>query len=115
MTKLQGFNLFLRGLMETGIVLGLGYWGYHTGNNTGMKILGSIGAPLLGFGFWGMVDFHQFEYGEYFRLIQELIISGLTAYAIYMTGQHLAGWSLVMLSLIHHALVYSIGDTLLKS
>jgi len=101
--------------METGIVLGLGYWGYHMGNGTGIKILGSVGAPLLGFGFWSIVDFQQFKNGESFRLFQELIISGLTAYVIYLTGQHLAGWLLAIVSVIHHALVYSIGDTLLKS
>ena len=36
---LKWFNIGLRALMELGIVLALGYWGYQAGNSTAMKIL----------------------------------------------------------------------------
>ncbi len=70
--KLKIINLGIRGVMETGIVAGLSYWGYVLGKTTGMKILLAILIPSIGFGFWGAVDFHQVSLNpELFRLIQE--------------------------------------------
>jgi hypothetical protein len=115
MSKLKWFNLALRAFMEMGIVLALAYWGYQTGNNTGTKILFGIIAPLIGFGIWGAVDFHQAgSMAETLRLIEELIISGLAALALYVTGQHAFGWTLGLLSIVYHALVYISGEHLLK-
>jgi hypothetical protein len=114
MSKLKWFNLALRALMETGIVLALAYWGYQTGNNLGTKILLGIVAPVLGFGFWGIVDFHQAgNMAEPLRLIEELIISGLAALALFVAGQHVLGWTLGLLSVLYHALVYVSGGRLL--
>jgi hypothetical protein len=59
LSKLKWFNLTLRALMEVGIVVALGYWGYRTGKSMSAKVSLSIGAPLLAFGFWGSVDFRQ--------------------------------------------------------
>lgn len=109
------FNLILRALMELGIVLGLGYWGFRTGDSIGMKILLGIGAPLLIFGFWGLVDFHQAgSLSEALRLVQELVISGLAALAWYTAGAPVLGWALALVSIIHHALVYLLGERLVK-
>ena len=114
-SALKWFNVGLRALMELGIVVALGYWGYHTGNTTGMKIFLSIAAPLIGFGFWGLVDFRNAgSFSESLRLIQELVITGLAALAWYSTGAHAWGWALGLVSIIHHALVYLLGEKLLK-
>jgi hypothetical protein len=116
MTKIQGGNLALRAIMETGIVVAFAYWGYQTGQTTGMKILFAIGAPILGFGFWGTVDFHQAgRIAELLRLIEELLISGLAAIALYVVGQHTLGWAFAALSIIYHVLVYLSGGRLLKT
>ncbi|MDP4284445.1 MAG: YrdB family protein [Bacteroidota bacterium] len=115
MTNLKWFNLVLRVLMEIGIVVAFGYYGYHAGGRIGSKILLSIGFPLIGFGFWGLVDFHQFgKISEILRLAQELLISGLASVALYITGAPIAGLALGGISIIHHALVYLFGDKLLK-
>jgi hypothetical protein len=83
MSKLKWFNLALRALMEMGIVLALAYWGYQIGNKTATKILFGIVAPLIGFGIWGAIDFHQAgNMAEPLRLIEEMIISGLAALAL---------------------------------
>ena len=109
------FTLVLRVLMEAGIVAAFAYWGYQAGAGTGMKILLAAGAPALGFGFWGAVDFHQAgRLAEPLRLLQELAISGLAAAAVYAAGQHLLGWVLGLLSAVYHALVYLQGGRLLK-
>ncbi len=115
MTKLQAFNLALRALMELGIVLAFGYWGVHTGTTTLAKIALGIGAPLIGFGIWGAVDFHQAGHlAEPLRLTEELIISGLAAAALYLAGQPILGAALVVDSAVYHPLVYASGGRLLK-
>jgi hypothetical protein len=113
---LKRFNLALRGLMEVGIIVALGYWGFHTGKNMSMEVLLGIGAPALGFGFWGLFDFHQAgQAAEPLRLLQELVISGLAVVALYTTGQQTLGWILGLISLVYHSLVYLAGETLLKN
>jgi hypothetical protein len=115
LSKLKWFNLALRALMEVGIVVALGYWGVQAGNNMSTKILLGIGAPVLGFGFWGTIDFHQAgRLSESLRLFQELVISGLAAVAWYAAGQQALGLALGMISIVYHTLVYLLGETLLK-
>lgn len=113
--SLQWINLALRALMELGIVLALGYWGFQAGDSSGAKILLGIGAPLIGFGFWGLVDFRNAgPFAEPLRLIQELVISGAAAWALYSAGAQAWGWTLGAASIVHHALVYLLGGALLK-
>ncbi|MEZ4863705.1 MAG: YrdB family protein [Caldilineaceae bacterium] len=116
MTNTQRLNLTLRAIMETGIVLAFAYWGYQRGQTTGVKILLAIVAPLLGFGIWGAIDFHQAgQLAEPLRLIEELSISGLAAVALYAAGQPALGGILGALSIVYHILVYLTGERLLKS
>ena len=115
MNILKQLNLALRVLMEVAIIVALGYWGFYTGESIGMKILLGIGAPVMGFGFWSLIDFRNVgSMSEALRLTQELIISFLAALALYITGQIALGWILAFLSLIHHALIYLLGGTILK-
>jgi hypothetical protein len=51
---------------------------------------------------------------ESLRLFQELVISGLAAVAWYAAGEYALGWALGLVSIVHHALVYLLGGTLLK-
>jgi hypothetical protein len=114
-STLKWFNLALRALMELGIVIAFGYWGCRTGDEAIEKVLLGIGVPLLGFGFWGLVDFRKAgSLAEPLRLIQELVISVLAAVAWYIAGAQTFGWALGIISLLHHALVYALGQTLLK-
>ncbi|HZD87040.1 MAG TPA: YrdB family protein [Gaiellaceae bacterium] len=115
MSATERLNLVLRVLMETGVVAGLAYWGVHTGDSTAGKIGLGIGAPVLGFGFWGGVDFHQAgPVAEPARLVQELVVSGLAAAAWYTAGQPILGIALAALSLLYHVSVYASGQRLLE-
>jgi hypothetical protein len=112
--SLERFNVALRGLMELGIVIGLGYWGYQVGSTLLLKILLAILMPLFVFGFWGLVDFHQAgSLAEPLRLLQELTVCGLTAVALYTVGRHTLGWAMVLIAVVYHALVYLSGARLL--
>jgi hypothetical protein len=115
MSRSERINLTLRVTLETGIVVALGFWGYQVGSGAGSKIALMILVPLVGFGFWGAVDFRQAgRFAESLRLIQELVISGLAAVAWYAAGQPALGIALAGLSLLYHTLVYASGARLLK-
>lgn len=116
MSRIEKFNLALRGLMEFGVVVGFAYWGYQVGSNPLMKILLAIGTPLVGFGIWGMIDFRNAgTMAEGLRLTEELIISGLAAVAVYISGQHMVGILLAVISVVYHFSVYLSGARLLKA
>ena len=95
MRKSERINLILRVTMETGIVVALGFWGYRAGSGPAAKIALMIAVPLIGFGFWGTVDFHQAgRLAEPLRLTQELVISGLAALpGMPLVNRHLASRS----------------------
>ena len=108
-------RLALRALLETAVVAGLAYWGVRTGDSMLGKVALGIGAPLVGFGIWGAIDFRQAgRFAEPLRLVEELVISGLTALAVYSAGLQAAGIALACLAVIYHALVYLQGARLLE-
>jgi Protein of unknown function (DUF2568) len=114
LSKAGSANLALRATMEAGVVAGLGYWGYHTGSGWHGRAALAVVAPLAGFGFWGLVDFHRAgRYAEALRLCQEMAVSGLAAAALYVAGQRYLGLGLGLLSVAYHALVYVQGGALL--
>ena len=108
-------NVVLRVLMELGIVLAFGYWGFHVGSTRTIHILLGILTPLIAFAFWGMVDFRNAgKLAELYRLLQELIISLLAAFALYKIGTVGFAIALAILSFIYHSLVYLNGERILK-
>lgn len=109
------FILTLRVLMETGVVVAFATWGYHVGGDTATRVGLAILVPVVGFGFWGLVDFHQAgRWAEALRLIQELVVSGLAAAAWYAAGYRIPGVALGVISIVYHAVVYATGQRLLK-
>ena len=115
MTPRQLTTLILRVTMEIGIVAGLCLWGVHTADTTPTKIALGAGAPLVGFGIWGAVDFHQAGHlAEPLRLIEELVISLTAALALTAAGAPTAGIALAALSISYHVVVYATGQTLLE-
>jgi hypothetical protein len=116
MTRVERLSLTLRALLETSIVAGLAYWGVHAGDSLAGRLVLGVGAPVLGFGFWGAVDFRQAgRFAEPLRLVQELAVSGLAAVALYAAGEPLLGELVAGLSVVYHGLVYASGARLLAS
>jgi hypothetical protein len=115
MSPASALNLTLRVATETGVVVGLAYWGVHTGETTAAKVALGVGAPMFGFGTWGALDFRWAgRRAEVLRLGEELVISGLAAAALFTAGEQTVGAALIAVSIIHHILVYVIGERLLK-
>ena len=110
----QRLNLTLRALLEASVVVGLAYWGVHAGDNAGGKLLLGVGAPVVGFGLWALVDFRRAgRLAEPLRLLEELAISAFAAAAIYAAGQPVFADAVAALSLVYHGLVYAFGGRLL--
>ena len=115
-SNINWLNLGLRAVMETAIVAGLAYWGYETGSGAFAKVALAIAAPVLGFGFWGVVDFHQAgRAAEALRLAQELLVTGLVALGLWDVGQPILAIAMALISIVYHVLVYASGERLLKS
>lgn len=115
LTPVELVTLVLRVLMETWVVAGFAWWGYRTGPTPPTSVLLAIAAPVIGFGIWGAVDFHQLgRAAEPLRLVEELVLSGLAAVGLFVVGQPVLGVGLVLLSLVYHVLVYAQGSRLLK-
>jgi hypothetical protein len=115
-STLDRLNLGLRVVMELGIVAGLAYWGATTGGSITWKVLLGVAVPVLGFAFWGSIDFRRAgRLSEPLRLIQELAVSGIAALALYAGGRHALSFSLAGLSIAYHALVYVSGRRLLAA
>jgi hypothetical protein len=115
MTAVQSVILFLRVTLEAGVVGALAYWGAHAGTSTISSVLLAVAAPAVGFGIWGALDFRfTGRYAEPLRLIEELVISGLAAAALYVAGQQLLGIGLAVVSVVYHAFVYGAGERLLR-
>jgi len=114
LTPVQRVTLALRVTMEVGVIAALAAWGIRVGSGPVTKALLGVGAPAVGFGIWGAVDFHQAgERAEVLRLGEELAISFGAAAAAYAAGYELAGLALAGLSAGYHGLVYATGSTLL--
>lgn len=102
--------------METGIVAGFAWWGFHVADGGALGIVLAVLAPAVGFGVWGAVDFHRAgRLAEPLRLVEELAISGLAAWALVATGQTGWGWALAIVSIVYHGLVYAVGERLLHT
>jgi hypothetical protein len=89
--------------MEIGIVVSFAYWGYILGQTSLTRVLCAVVTPVVGFGLWGAVDFHQFgRISEALRLIEELIISGIASIVLYETELYIFAF----ISVVYHILVY---------
>lgn len=114
MTPVELVTLVLRVLMETWVVAGFAWWGYRTGHTPSSSALLAIATPVIGFGIWGAVDFHQLgRAAEPLRLVEELVLSGLAAVGLVVVGQHVLGVGLAVLTVGYHVLVYAQGSRLL--
>lgn len=108
-------NIILRGIMEFGLIVAFGVWGYSVGNHTAQKIMLSTVVPIFVFIFWGFFDFRKIVPNpELFRLLQELFICGLAVIALNVSGQRTIAIVMLVISVIHYILVYSLGQTLIK-
>jgi hypothetical protein len=116
MVIMSWINIILRAIMEFGIIVAFALWGYWIGNHTAQKIMISVVASILVFIFWGFFDFRKIVPNpELFRLFQELFICGIAVIALNVSGHRTLAIILLVISSIHHILVYALGQKLIKN
>jgi drug/metabolite transporter (DMT)-like permease len=107
-------NLAVRFLLEIAALVAIGYWGFreHTGI---LQFLLGIGLPLLAAASWGIfaVPGDRSRSGDapvpvpgVVRLILELALFGLAAWALYDAGNPVLAFVLAGVTLVHYALSY---------
>jgi hypothetical protein len=115
-SRMVWINVGLRAVMESGIVLGFAFWGYHVGDGPAVKLLFAAGAVVLGFGFWGAVDFREAgRWAERLRLLQELFITASATAAWWAAGWPDLGIAVAVTSIVYHMSVYASGNRLLRT
>ena len=89
MELLKLLNIGLRFLLELCILVIFGYWGFKTDTGTFTKILLGIGTPILFAVVWGtfLAPKSPIRLGEPWLFLLELLIFGLTCWALYSTGK----------------------------
>ena len=51
---MKNANLALTFLLELGVVVALGCWGFHTGQGTASRFALGLGAPVVAIALWGL-------------------------------------------------------------
>lgn len=54
MAVLKQINVVVSFLLEVAMLLALAYWGFHTGQNLGLKLALGLGIPLAAVIIWGL-------------------------------------------------------------
>lgn len=89
METIKLLNEAVRFLLELCILIILGFWGFKTGNSTFTKILLGIGSSVLFAVIWGifLAPKSSNRLHDPWLLVAEIILFGLTAWALYSTGK----------------------------
>lgn len=89
MEILKPINLLVRFLIELCALAALGYWGFHNGNGTVLKIVFGIGAPLLAAIIWGafVAPRASIQVPGWLHLLLEIVVIGSGAIALYFSKQ----------------------------
>jgi hypothetical protein len=94
MRILQNTNLALRFILELCTLIALGYWGFHAWDGINMKIVLGIGAPVLNAILWGAFGApkSKVKLSLPFHILLELIVFGIPAVALYVSGKPQLAW-----------------------
>ena len=89
MEAIKTLNLLIRFLLELCILLIFGYWGFKTGSQGLSKVLLGVGVPVVAAVIWGtfLAPKAAWRLSQPWLLLLELIIFGLTTWALYSTGK----------------------------
>ena len=101
-------NLALAFLLELGMLVAFGVWGFHTGQNTLTRIALGIGVLVLAAVFWGvfMAPKAVVPLPAGLHLIVALLLFGLAAVALAFAGQPTLAWIFAALVVLNQVLMW---------
>jgi len=112
LTGLKNANLGLAFLLELGVLVALGYWGFQTGQGTFAKIGLGIGAPALAIVVWALFGAPTARWHLYgpWRLLLEVVFFGSAAVVLFVAGQRVAGVVFALVFVLNRVLIYLWGQ-----
>jgi hypothetical protein len=110
-TIIKNANLALAFLLELSVLAALGYWGFHTGTGTLVRIVLGIGAPLVAVVVWGLLGAPKSAWqlqGPWY-LVLSVIWFGSAALGLFVAGQRNLGIAFALIFVVNQVLVYTLG------
>jgi hypothetical protein len=88
MQIIKNVNLLLRLILELGVLLSIGYWGFQYKSSSMIKFGLGIGIPILVMIVWGtfIAPNSAYQLPLPFRIIMELMVFGFGALALHASG-----------------------------
>ncbi len=109
---LKSANLALAFLLELGVLVALGYWGFQTGQGTIAQIALGIGVPVIAIAVWAVFGAPRSARrlrGPWLLLLR-VAFFGAGAVALYAAGQQSLGIAFALVAAINLILVYAWGQ-----
>lgn len=108
---IKNANLALAFLLELGVLVALGYWGFHTGTGTIAKIVLGIGAPLVAVVVWGLLGAPRsaWQLQGLWYLALSMVWFGSAALGLFVAGQRNQGIAFALIFVVNQVLVYALG------
>ncbi|QBD77097.1 DUF2568 domain-containing protein [Ktedonosporobacter rubrisoli] len=104
-------NMGLAFLLELGVLVALGYWGFQVGQGMLMKILPGIGLPVLAIIVWGILGAPKSSWqlqGIWYLALQ-VVFFGSAALALFSAGRRDLGIAFALLFVLNVALTRILG------
>ncbi|MGS2776405.1 YrdB family protein [Robertmurraya sp. GLU-23] len=88
MLLIKNLNLLLRLGLELFVLLSIGYWGFHLKGSWMIKYGLGVGLPIIVMVVWGMIiaPNSAYQLPLPWRIIIEVFVFGLGAYALHASG-----------------------------
>ncbi len=107
MDILKSLNLGVQFLLELGMLIAVGYWGFKTHSGWALKIVLGIGLPVLIAVIWGLFAAPKATYPLYgwSHQVLEIVLLGSGALALFASGRGTLGWIYTVVLIISEVLV----------
>jgi hypothetical protein len=109
---IKSVNAALAFVLELGVLVALGYWGFTAGPGMLARMSLGIGLPLLAMLVWGMWGAPQSKWrlqGGWFLLLRIVFFSSAVV-ALAFAGQFIVGVIFALLSVLFLVLTYTLGN-----
>jgi hypothetical protein len=89
-------------LLELSALVAFSYWGFHLDKGSLLKMVFGIGTPLFFAFIWGMFIAPKatIPVNVPIRILLKLIVFGLAAVSLYVTGKHILAVVFIVVTII---------------